>query len=433
MASAGLSCAAPGDLDSSFGSAGTVLTSVGVPTMFDPRLAILPDGRILMSGAQFNGKDGDFVVMRYTKDGVPDASFGSAGMAQIDLYGGNDIAKAIVLQPDGKILLGGETTHRPTAYGVHGLVRLTANGALDSSFGSGGKVSTDFGKSSHIHALALQSDGKIVAAGETYSSADGGAAAIARYNADGSTDTGFGTGGRSEPFSSSANLHAVTVTGDGRILLAGYNTPVSTSPAQCFVARLTANGALDSSFGTGGITQMAVGAGTNHCNAMQIQADGRIVLAGGAQMSSSGNYDFALMRLSADGRLDSTFGSGGIVTTGFSSAPPASNEEGADAILQADGKIVVAGYSNKKFAFARYSASGSLDTAFGSGGKTVFPVGGLDDWVKGLALQADGKILASGFSWNGSHYLMALVRLQNDARKAGTDRNAGARSFLLLD
>lgn len=89
--------------------------------------------------------------------------------------------------------------------------------------------------------------------------------------------------------------------------------------------------------------------------------------------------------------------------------------------------------ATKKFAFARYSASGSLDTTFGSGGKTVFPAGGLDDRVQGLALQTGGKILASGFGWNGSHYLMALVRLQNDARKAGTDRNAGARSFLLLD
>jgi uncharacterized delta-60 repeat protein len=154
----GATQAAPGDLDSSFGSAGIVLTGVGGRTMFEPNVALQPDGRILLSGAQIN------------------------------LFNGNDIAKAIALQPDGKIVLGGK--------GMHALVRLTSSGALDPSFGTGGKVLTDFGITSHIHAVAIQSDGKILAVGETYSSTDGGTVALARYNADGSLDTSFGTGGK---------------------------------------------------------------------------------------------------------------------------------------------------------------------------------------------------------------------------------------------
>ena len=416
--SIGAAKAATGNLDSTFGSAGTVVTTVGGPTMFGPKVVVQPDGKVLVSGGQFNGKDYDFVVMRYLTNGALDTSFGSSGMAQIDFYGGNDIAKAMVLQPDGMIILAGEATKRPGGYGVHAVTRLTSSGALDTNFATSGKALTDFGVTSHIHGVALQADGKIIAVGETYTSTDGGAAAISRYNTDGSIDTTFGSAGKVTPFSNTTNSHVGLALADGNILIAGYNTPSGVSQPQCFVARLSAAGALDTAFGTAGITQIPVGAGANHCNAMMVQSDGKIILAGGAQMSATSNYDFALMRLSSQGQLDTSFGSAGITTTAFSSTGAPTNEEAADAIVQGDGKIVLGGYSNKMFALARYLSNGSPDTSFGSGGKVTLTLGGLDEWIKGVALQPDGRLVASGYSWNGSNYLIAMARLQNDSSAA---------------
>lgn len=416
---AGTAYAAPGDLDTTFGTGGKLLTSYGGPIIFDPKVAVQPDGRIVVAGRQYNGKNDDFLAFRLLSNGALDTSFGSSGVAQLDFARSEDVAKSILFQPDGKILLGGEGRSAGGAYGVHALTRLSANGIVDTSFGSAGKVTTDFGRPSHAHALALQTDGKILAIGEAYSGDDGGAAALARYNSDGTLDTSFGTAGMvTLSIGSSANGHAVTVQADGKILIAGYALNPTTSQTQFFLARLSSNGSLDTSFGTSGVSQAAIGIGLNYCHSMQLQADGKILLAGGASLIAPANHDFALVRFNADGSLDSSFGKGGIVTTEFSSTSTATIEEAAYAVLQPDGKIVAGGYSSKQFALTRYLANGTLDSSFGSGGKLTLAMGGSDDFVKGLALQPDGKILASGYSKSAGNYLIGIARFLNDSSAA---------------
>jgi len=415
----GNASAAPGDLDTTFGSGGKLITPYGGPIIFDPKVAVQPDGKIVVAGRQFNGKNDDFVALRLLSSGTPDTSFGSSGVAQIDFARSEDTAKSVVFQADGKILLGGEGRSAGGTYGIHALTRLSANGIVDTTFGSAGKVVTDFGRPSHVHALAVQADGKILAIGEAYSTDDGGAAAVARYNSDGTLDSSFGTAGMVlQNIGSSANGHAILQQPDGKILIAGYTTNPTTTRSQFFVARLLSTGNLDTGFGTGGISQAAIGIGLNYCHSMQLQADGKILLAGGASVTATANHDFALARFNADGSADSSFGSAGIVTTEFSTTSTATVEEAAYAVVQPDGKIVAGGYSEKKFALARYLANGTLDSSFGSAGKLTLTMGGSDDFVKGLALQPDGKILASGYSKSAGNYLIAVARFLNDGSAA---------------
>jgi len=167
--------------------------------------------------------------------------------------------------------------------------------------------------------------------------------------------------------------------------------------------RYNANGSLDTSFGTGGIVTTPIG-NSNDASALGIQSDGKIVVAGGS--SNGSNYDFALVRYNTNGSLDTSFGTGGIVNTPVGS----SNDYARTLGIQSDGKIVAAGDSSNgsknDFALVRYNANGSLDTSFGTGGIVTTPVGS-SGGAYALAIQSDGKIVAAGSS-NGSTYDLPL-------------------------
>jgi len=254
-------------------------------------------------------------------------------------------------------------------------------GDLDPSFGSGGAVLTDFGNESTAFALALQPDGKIVAAG-TYLvplSNAGRSFALARYNPDGSLDATFGSGGKViSAFGNQADANALVVQADGKIVVVGLGN------ADFGLARYNPDGSLDATFGNGGKTTKTFDCYSGaEAFAAALQTDSKIVAAGEC------NDDFALARYNPDGSLDPTFGSGGKVTTKLSGS------EAVDALaLQRDGKIVVAGWTNIGFALARYNPDGRLDATFGSGGKVTTGVGG--DRANGLAIQPDGKIVVAG-------------------------------------
>lgn len=176
----------------------------------------------------------------------------------------------------------------------------------------------------------------------------------------------------------------------------------------CCSARYNSNGTLDSGFGTGGITLTSVGGGDDEARAVAIQPDGRIVAAGHWQNGS--NYDFALARFNADGSLDTSFGTGGKLTTAIGS----SSEYARAVVVQADGRIVAAGFSNiagtDDFALVRYNSDGTLDTSFGVGGKRTTSFGTGQDTAYALTLQPDGKLIAVGYSHNGSNYDFAVAR-----------------------
>lgn len=289
--------------------------------------------------------------------------------------GPNSGANSALIQPDGRIVAAGwgETASWGAA-GVFGLVRYTPAGSLDRSFGSGGKVTTPPGSWPGARAVALQSDGTIVVAG-TSTRGFG----LARYTAAGSLDKTFGTGGKvATAFSSLATqAAALAIQADGKIVAAG---PFQNGDRAGFaLARYSEDGSRDPTFGVLGRVTTTVGGGGELAVATQpvavaIQPDGKIVVVG---QSCGGPCVFALARYNADGSLDPSFGNGGVVKTAVSPYGA-----GATAVaLQLDGKIVTAGWAafvgtsrGSSFALARYLPDGSLDPSFGSGGiaKTAF-------------------------------------------------------------
>jgi uncharacterized delta-60 repeat protein len=410
-----------GDLDATFGNGGKVITDFMTPRDLAFAVAVQPDGKVIAAGTSgdaFSSTPGfeNFALARYNPDGSLDSTFGSGGKVTTDFFGSGDQVNALALQPDGKIVAAGRANNQPIASDDFALARYNTDGSLDSSFGSGGKVTTDFGESSDTaKAIVLQSDGRIVVAGLVFRNGAPSTYnfAVARYRIDGTLDPSFGSGGKATTnfFGFLDQPSTVALQPDGKIVLAGLaSTP---SGAEDFaLLRYNTNGTLDPTFGSGGkvITNFDDFFSNDEALAIAIQADGKIVAAG------STRADFALARYNSDGSLDSSFGSGGKAITSFFGIAG----EIFNAAFQPDGKIIVAGVpdsdsANKDFALARYNADGGLDSSFGSGGKVSTDFFSNDDQPFAVTIQADGKIVAAGDTRNistGSDF--ALARYNGD-------------------
>lgn len=379
--------AAPGDLDPTFGSGGRLRTDFGNGRTDQANaLAIQADGKLVVAGSSAFS----IALARYNPNGTLDPSFGSRGLVLSD-FGVQ--ASALVIQADGKIIVAGNTNHFV-------LERYNTDGTLDPSFGAGGRVSTDFGPFTNdiVRALAIQADGKLVVAG---SSASGSFTdfALARYTADGVLDTSFGTartGKVTTRVSGGDEARALVIQGDGKIVMAGTSAGLTVDFA---LVRYTADGTLDTTFGGGGVVHTDFG-GVDQAFALASQADGKLVAAGNSRPGASGFDDFALARYSADGVLDTTFGNGGRVLTDFGDG-----ERVRALAIQADGRIVAAGSRGLiflDFALARYNSNGTLDTDFGAGGKVTTDftgTGSSQDQAFALVIQADGKLVVAGSSF----------------------------------
>ena len=309
------------------------------------------------------------------------------------------------------------------------LLAQAAAGDLDPSFGVGGKVVTGFSLSSSDEArgVALMRNGKIVAAG--ISGSDFG---LARYNRDGSLDSSFGLGGKVlTSFSGSSGEigNAIAVQRNGKILMAGEsNASGSTDFA---IARYRRNGSLDPNFGYAGrvLTHFS-GAAFAIATAVTVARDGKIVAAGWSGVNTT-QTAFALVRYNPDGSLDSSFGSGGIVLTKFSAA---TGEHAKDVVISRNGKIIVAGSSlngvTEDFALARYRRNGSLDPSFGSGGKVLTHFGSSTfDEGNAVALERSGKIIAAGDA-DGRWFAVARYKRDGSLDRKVRFRRHGAHRLL---
>ena len=297
-------------------------------------------------------------------------TFGEGGKVTTGFFDElGDAAAAIVLQSDYKIVVAGYAHNPATGYDF-AVVRYNTGGTLDATFGSGGKVTTDFfGGRDQVLDIAIQSDGKIVTTGiVNHISDDFG---LTRYNIDGTLDSSFGFGGRVTTdiagYFDVAN--AIAIQSDGKIVIAGVAAAVPNGGG--VITRYEPNGALDTTFGINGKLYSPVDA-----NDVAIQANGKIVIAGGAV--ANGITDFGIMRYNNDGSPDSGFGAAGKIATDVFG-----NDDGAFAVaIQPDGKIVAAGFalditsSNESFALARYNGDG-VSVAYKStdGGTTWTPIG----------------------------------------------------------
>jgi uncharacterized delta-60 repeat protein len=336
-----------GSLDSTFDSDGI---SIANPIFtFYPRgssLAIQSDGKILIAGPLRTLQVGpsDFGIIRLNQDGTIDFTFGISRFTAIPVGTQNDIPFSVLVQPDGKILVGG------AAQGLgYAVVRLNSDGTLDTTFDSDGKATfglvnpgSDTNQTFKI-SMFLQPDGKIILSGMA---AD---LTTIRINSNGTLDSSFGSSGIATAPGQTVGK-AAFLQPDGKILVTGN---VGNPPAIAVTARYNANGTLDTSFGTGGISTIPSGLPKFVTSSMALQADGKIILGGETIPSGSNNSDLAVIRLLPNGSLEnSLWGTGGIVTTNLG------NNDFLNAIgIQPDGKIVAVGRSGlSTVAVVRYQA-----------------------------------------------------------------------------
>ncbi|HYC44527.1 MAG TPA: hypothetical protein VED01_03485 [Burkholderiales bacterium] len=354
---------ADGTLDTTFDGDGKVTTSVRAGAQNEVHdMALQSDGKIVVVGSVDNS-NAEMQIVRYNPDGSLDTSFGGDGRVTTAVGTGHDVAQAVIIQADGKILVGGRSDLDPST-SAFALVRYNSDGSLDTTFDGDGKVVTPVGvRGGEATGMVLQPDGKIVLSGYAADASPSGGLdfALVRYNTDGTLDSTFGTGGRvTGPIATHAAA-GVTLQPDGRIIAVGESV-VTISSGSFAVARYNTNGSFDSTFGGTGVVQTPVSTGNDVAWDVVVQPDGRIVVVGDAGSPP----DFALVRYNSNGTLDATFGAGGKLTTDFGTS------DRAHAVaLQADGRIVVAGARydetapHADFALARYNSDGSLDRSFG--------------------------------------------------------------------
>ena len=362
----------------SFIGDGIVITDLGGADFANSTL-VQPDGKIILGGSS-----GDqFALARYNPDGSLDASFSGDGIVTTafgtSVFGFTSIA----LQSDGKILVGGDSGSDFT------VMRYNADGSLDTGFSGDGIVTTDLGGSDYVYSIAVLDDGKILTVGQS-----GLYPAIARYNSDGSLDTSFSGDGKlvTAVDGSSMDVRDAVVQADGKIVFVG------SLYGDFGVVRLNSDGSFDTGFsGDGWQTADFLGA-YDTALSVALQADGKIVLGGLASDQDDGPVQSALARFNSDGALDLTFdGKGRILAGAFGN--PFAAEPRLSVAVQTDGKVLLGTTSfsgiDSVMSLMRFNANGSLDTGFSGDGIAAGDLAGIGT---GVALQADGRILFGGGS-----------------------------------
>jgi len=333
----------------------------------------------------------------YAAPGHFDATFVKNGSGILTF--GKDAAEIRIL-PDGKFLVASLTQSASGAANYFAISKHNSDGSLDTGFGANGVVLASFGNfnSTDLFAgMVVLSDGKIVIAGSTaqfnpFTTAVG----FMRFNPNGSPDTTFDGDGILLFSNSGMSFSALALQPDGKLVVAGATLGVPMN-AETAVFRFDPNGTFDNSFDGDGIAVVSFGPEDDFASEVSIQPDGKIALAGTAEIGNGFQTDFELTRFNQDGSLDGGFGVGGKVITNF--GPGLANEQVNTMLLQPDGKIVAGGYTRAlnngwDLAMARYNSDGSLDTGFGAGGKVITSVGARDD-LYDLARQSDGKLVAA--------------------------------------
>jgi uncharacterized delta-60 repeat protein len=364
---------ASGDLDASFGGGGKKTISFGGTDVAHVVL-VQPNGRIVVAGG--GGAQPSFCVARLRRNGVLDTGFGTGGKRRITFGGDDATAFAGALQPDGKLVLAGDAGLQVA------VARLNPNGSLDTTFSGDGRRVFSWGPIGRAMAVHVLANGKILLAG--FSGPEGGNVQVARLHPNGALDSTFGTGGKAAiDFGGDDFGVAMARQANGRILVAGHS-----STAGAVITRLRTGGALDPDFdGDGRVTLP----GGGRLNAVLVQpADRKIVVAGNV----GGSARMTVTRLNTNGSPDPTFDTDGTAVIDVGPGADMAN----DAVLQPDGKIVVAGLTSAvagDFAVVRLNGNGSLDMAFGSAGKATVDFGAAA-FGNAVALQPNGRIVVAG-------------------------------------
>lgn len=400
----GMAFATPGHLDPGFGAAGLFTLQVGIIGAAPNAILQQADGKLVVAGAgnPDGGFDDDLLLLRLHADGTRDNTFSSDGLASADFGGSEDVAQAVIQQPDGKLVVAGSGRPGGAQGSNFALARFHVNGTLDATFGNGGVVHLDLGGSEErATGLALQASGQLVITGRGNA---GGSfrTYFARFNADGSLDGTFGTGGfTAVDFGGGSENwpNDLAAQSDGTLVAVGAVSGPDPLRFDMGLVRVTADGLLDDSFDGDGLLVVDVEGIGDEARSVAIQPDGAIVVAGYSVLAGDNPANAALIRLDSTGTLDPGFGNGGIVIVDLG------NHDLLYAVaVQTDGRIAAAGLRTTQEQFpdailARFLDTGMLDTSFGDGGVTIADFGDPDlppwSYATDLLQQADGKLVAA--------------------------------------
>ncbi|MBA3648282.1 MAG: T9SS type A sorting domain-containing protein [Chitinophagales bacterium] len=413
----------PGELDPSFSSDGIVTTTVGTSNEQAYDIAITADNKIVAVGQTWNGNNNDMIVIRYNADGTLDNSFSGDGIVVTPVGAGNDYSEGVALQADGKIVVCGET-EQGTELDVI-VLRYNTDGTLDQTFDADGKKIVDYGPGDDIgRDVKIQVDGKIIICGTTFNGSNSDLL-VARFNTNGSPDVSFNTTGYVKKPIGPGNdaVFQLEIQPDGKIAAGGYISTASAGDPDVLLIRLNANGTMDNTFDGDGIsiTQwggVSANAGSAYC--LELQSDGKIVMGGRIEVPPLGTYSgrMVVARYNSNGTFDQSFANNGIFDISISTTGVNVSETINDIAIQADGKIVATassyyGMPPASFLLLRITTNGTLDNSFGGGDGYVFTDIGndnLEDLATVVKIQPDGKIIQGGYTFNGSNNDVAIVR-----------------------
>lgn len=417
-----------GTPDTNFDADGKQTTDVGSIDDYTNSVAIQGDGKIVVEGVSWNGSDNDFSVVRYNTNGSLDLTFALNGKLTTDFGSTDDYANSLAVQADGKIITGGYAySYSNNTNSGFVVAKYNANGSLDNTFNKNGKLTENLHQGYTVYrSTVIQKDGKVITAGYTWNGSNYNFA-TARYNISGSLDSTFnGNGIVSTEFGANDGFaNSAAVQTDGKIVVAGEFWNGSNNDFA--VARYNTNGSPDSTFGNGGKLTTDISANDDFASSVIIQKDGKLVVTGYSNTGTETNVDFVAVRYKTNGSVDSTFGINGKQMTDFN----LSNDFAYSAAIQTDGKILVGGYTgtgtenNADFALVRYNTNGSLDTSFNANGKQTTDFEFSDNYINSIAIQSDGKIVAGGHNGNYGAYKFALARYNINGSLDNTFNGSG--------
>ncbi|MGO3182770.1 MAG: T9SS type A sorting domain-containing protein [Aequorivita sp.] len=406
-------------MDPTFGTDGIVTTAISPKYNYVATTLVQDDGKILVAGNAGTTSTLQMTIARYNTDGSLDSSFGQSGTLRFMVGPLKSFIMDLVQQPDGKILIGGRTWDDVS--GNFALVRLNEDGSFDDTFGTNGISYITTTENDVAEAISLLDDGKILMAGyrdENFT--------VAKFNADGSVDTTFGVNGWTSITYDNASSYAraMAVQNDGKIVISGFGL-TGGNRFQIAAARFNVDGSADNSFGTDGKVAFNVGDWNDFGEGVAIQNDGKILIGGHKWIANAQQrHDLFVAKLNTDGSLDSSYGNNGVGTARLVDGA----NYASDMVLQADEKPILVGSTTfngeYKMAMVRFDTDGNLDSTFGAEGNGMVSIDnvGLEDYGRGVALQADEKIILAGdfYTFSGMESEFVVTRFLNDGT-AGTE------------
>lgn len=270
---------ANGSIDKKFGTGGKIFTDANGQNTSPAKVVVQPDKKIVVAATTGNGSNSDYVLFRFKPNGDPDPNFGTAGKVITDL-GNNEVAKDMLIQPDGKIVVGGTSGEYPTTDML--IVRYNKNGTFDNKFGTGGKVYTDFGGSDYLNSIAILQNSKIIAGGTSIMPPNNGQViTLAKYRPSGDYETSFGTGGLYTYIDSNYDLIPSKMVLDKNkdIIVGGYAIN-GTNDYDVLLMRFLGNGRIDSALGYQGKVFTDFGYTGDFLYSMTVQDDNKVIAAG---------------------------------------------------------------------------------------------------------------------------------------------------------